>query len=397
MIIKVFITVFISFFTVWYKFAEGRCFDPNHIEVCNDVGTKCSCRPCLSCPPGFGQNYECGGRSIKTSQKLKCVHCVVGTTYSDTNSSAMCRPCPQCHGHVMLRPCTDVTPTKCSPDICDEGFVWNDVVEICEPGQAPITTPRHTTTTTATPASTPATSTPATSHAVTQRNSLSSKTRPSKTASTKESKTASTKEPNDESVLSSSSKSSTEHKNKIDMILVLVLVVVVVVVLAPIVTCIFCWKTSEQFRSYIRNCCHLVEESEKDLEEGIPLKEMQDSPQVQRENTETLQVLEETWPSGYLLKAVPISLREQIEIAIANVNPPLKRGWREIGQERGLKSHELDGIESFESQLRGSQLLKVLGSQQPTLTLTEFVKALITIKRNDIVDCIKQFFLESNV
>ncbi|XP_020904941.1 tumor necrosis factor receptor superfamily member 16 [Exaiptasia diaphana] len=385
---KVFITVFISFFTVWYKFAEGRCFDPNHIEVCNDVGTKCSCRPCLSCPPGFGQNYECGGRSIKTSQKLKCVHCVVGTTYSDTNSSAMCRPCPQCHGHVMLRPCTSVTPTKCSPDICDEGFVWNDVVEICEPGQAPITTPTPaTTTTTATPVSTPSTHSP-TSQAVTQRANPSRKTSPQKTASTNQ--------PNDESVLSSNSKSSTEHKEKIDMIWIVVLVIGIVLVLAAISTGVYCsWKKSKKCKRCM-NFCKSVEEGEK--EEKIALNNMRDSPPVQRNdaNAQPVPVLEETWPSGYLLKAVPYNLQEQIIIAISNVNPPLQVGWKEIGQELGLDRQALDGIESFASHLRGSQLLEVLGTRKPTLTLTDFVKAVIKVKRNDLVESIKQFFLQNN-
>lgn len=101
------------------------CSDPNEIKVCDDNFSHCFCRPCLTCPPSYGQNRECDG-IIKKSEKLKCTPCVLGVTYSDTNSSAVCHPCPHCDGFKVLHKCTLTTPTECSEDVCAEGYVLND-------------------------------------------------------------------------------------------------------------------------------------------------------------------------------------------------------------------------------------------------------------------------------
>lgn len=241
------------------------------MEVCNDEYTKCLCKTCPSCLPGFGLNYECGGR-IKASQKLKCVRCVLGTTYSDTNSSAMCLPCPQCHGHVMLRPCTRVSPTECDPNVCEEGFVWNDVVEICERGQKIVTTPTTTKPPTPTPVTTTPTLTsptkPETSKAVTQKSLASIILSTIATAST------TNKQPNDEAAHFHPTSSMEGHKKKIDMILVVVLVMISVFIVACVLTgIVFCRK-----HNHCQICNISVEDGKK--EEEIPLNEIQDSPQV---------------------------------------------------------------------------------------------------------------------
>ena len=74
-----------------------------------------SCRPCTTCPQGFGVIRQCSQH-----RDTVCQPCVPGETYSVAHSTSQeCLPCSTCNHRQVTRNCTRTVDRRCGR--CFEG------------------------------------------------------------------------------------------------------------------------------------------------------------------------------------------------------------------------------------------------------------------------------------
>lgn len=105
---------------------------PDEIErVINDTHSviwKCSI---TECHPGSGLNVQCG-TSISINIPIKCVPCVKGVNYSNTQDYSTCKSCRNCAKHENKRgECTPEEDTTECLGTCHKGFYMDKITEDC--------------------------------------------------------------------------------------------------------------------------------------------------------------------------------------------------------------------------------------------------------------------------
>lgn len=92
---------------------------------------------------------------------------------------------------------------------------------------------------------------------------------------------------------------------------------------------------------------------------------------------------------GQLLKDLLPEVMEYISLEISDKN---LKGWKEIGRKMELANEQLRRIrissEHDPKQLPGELLIEYLKASNPKLTVNEFIKALKSIERNDVIEYI---------
>lgn len=137
------LTIF-SFFQVVIAFiavselilVQGKRQKPRHDEIervinnTHSVIWKCSTS---ECNPGSGLNVQCG-TSIPISIPIRCVFCVKGVNYSDTQDYSTCKSCRNCGKHENKREecTTEEDKTECL-GTCRKGFYMDKITGDCHP------------------------------------------------------------------------------------------------------------------------------------------------------------------------------------------------------------------------------------------------------------------------
>ncbi|XP_020906673.1 uncharacterized protein LOC110244788 isoform X2 [Exaiptasia diaphana] len=391
---------------------EIPCLHPSEIKVCDSNYTVCFCRPCLSCPPGFGQNLECG-KIIMKSQKLKCVPCVVGANYSDDNSSALCRPCGGCDGFKVLKKCTITKPTICSRDTCADGYDFNSDMPDMLVCQKKPTQPTTQVTTQKAKSTDSDSTAPITNSGTLQKATMND---PYK---------SSTKLVDQDQATTKSSHGHVTIKN-------IVIAILVLIVVAFIATVLFLKR--KKIKEYIKK--RIEPKDDSSTPESLPLnvvpgsssepspqlshqgdsRQLDDlsgsssepSPELSRQegrlldavpgsSSEPSQELSQEaypWPADVLLKSIPHDLHSAIETRISNPKQP---GWRELAQELGLDEETILRIDNHYQPEKGYHLFEALKTQKPKLTFTTFVDVLVKLKRVDIVEKAKESYYQDSM
>ena len=87
----------------------------------------------IECHPAFGLNVHCG-TSIPISMKIKCVHCVEGVNFSETNDYSTCKRCMMCGKHEKKTGnCTLEEDTTFCLRVCHKGFYMDLISGECHP------------------------------------------------------------------------------------------------------------------------------------------------------------------------------------------------------------------------------------------------------------------------
>lgn len=115
---------------------QGKRQKPRHDEierVINDTHSfiwKCSNS---ECPPGSGLNVQCG-ISIPISIPIRCVFCVKGVNYSNTQDYSTCKSCKNCGEHENKEgECTPEDDKTNCLGTCYKGFYKDKITEDCHP------------------------------------------------------------------------------------------------------------------------------------------------------------------------------------------------------------------------------------------------------------------------
>lgn len=126
---------------------HGKRQQPNHDEIERIINdTHSIIWKCPECNPGSGFIVQCG-TSISIDIPIKCVPCVKGVNYSNTQDHSTCKSCRNCAKHENKRgECTsDEDTTECL-GTCHKGFYMDKITGECHPCSDccnNVTTKRH--------------------------------------------------------------------------------------------------------------------------------------------------------------------------------------------------------------------------------------------------------------
>lgn len=126
---------------------HGKRQQPSHDEIERIVNdTHSIIWKCPECHPGSGLIVQCG-TSISIDIPIKCVPCVKGVNYSNTQDHSTCKSCRNCAKHENKRgECTPEEDTTECLGTCHKGFYMDKITGECRPCSDccnNVTTKRH--------------------------------------------------------------------------------------------------------------------------------------------------------------------------------------------------------------------------------------------------------------